>query len=81
MDKIIHKTQSYAYSTDNDDHAKKKSACSTKFFQGKAKTSREDAIEKIMYHSESEESHNSLYEQSSSATCKSHFNLYHLLLF
>jgi len=78
MHNIIDKTQSYAYSTDNDDHAKKKSARSTKLFEGKA-MNRKDAIEKILYDSEVEESHNILHEDSSS-TCKSYFNLYYLLL-
>jgi hypothetical protein len=80
MHNIIDKTQSYAYFIDNDDHAKKKSARSTKLFEGKAKMNCIDAIEKIMYDSEIEQSHNILHEDSSS-TCKSYFNLYHLLLF
>lgn len=35
MYKIIHKKQIYSYSTDNDDHAKKKLACSTKYLEKK----------------------------------------------
>lgn len=50
----MQKKQLYFYSTDNDDHANKKSERSTKFFQGKAKTKCKDAIDKIMYGGEIE---------------------------
>lgn len=73
----MHKTQSYAYSTDDDDHAKERSARSTKFFQGKTEMSHQETIEKIMYNdNEIEESR----EDSSSTSCEYDFNLYHLLL-
>ncbi|XP_011858652.1 PREDICTED: uncharacterized protein LOC105556179 [Vollenhovia emeryi] len=69
MQKIIRQTQSYAYSTDNDEHAKERSTRSIKFFEGKAKMNREEAIEKIMYGSDNERSRNSSHEYSSSVTC------------
>lgn len=77
MHKIIHKRDSYSYSTDNDDHAKEKSICTTKFFEEKTKMKHKDTVEKIMYDSDIGGLHNSVHD--SSVTCKYIYIIYYCL--